>query len=116
MGEKIWQTKISPVFLGSPLFKVSVADQKEFLKSVVNEIGLNITKRWEKSDLESMRVRNGQILSKISEMLSVLHILADIQTLISVKKRTKKQREAVEFLLKALELGAKHKLPLKLAW
>lgn len=80
LGEKIWQTKTSPVFLGSPLFKASVADQKEFLKSVVNEIGLSVTKRWEKSDLESVRVRNGQILQKISEMLSVLHILADIQS------------------------------------
>lgn len=80
LGEKIWKAKISPVFLGSPLFKVSIPDQKEFLKSVVSEIGLNLIKRWEKSDLESVRARNGEILSKIAEILSVLHILADIDS------------------------------------
>lgn len=85
LGEEIWQTKISPVFLGSPLLKVSIPDQKEFLNSVVNEIVVNLTKRWEKSHLESVRNRNGQILLKIAEILSVLHILADIHSLVLVK-------------------------------
>lgn len=40
----------------------------------------------------------------------------DVQTIISTKRLTKKQHEAVDFLLEIMKLGVKHKLPLKLAW
>lgn len=80
IGEKIWQAKIPPVSLGSPLFKATIPDQKEFLKSVVEEIALNVIKRWEKSSLEPARVRNGKILLKIAEILAILHVLADINS------------------------------------
>lgn len=85
LGEKIWNKKIPPVFFASYLLKVGISDQREFLKTVVNEIAVNIIKRWEENSFDETRIRNGQVLLKISEILSILHILNDLADFDQIK-------------------------------
>ena len=88
---------------GSNLIEKAKSTHKKAIESLGDEKEIKILELCDKHDYN--------IITILREKFNT-----DVQTLISVKKHTKKQREAVDFLLKALELGAKHKLPLKLAW
>lgn len=111
--------------IAGQLDALDIDPEVSFVQSIIGE-GSDLIQKAESAHKKAIESLGDEKEIKILELCdehdyNIITILrekfnTDIQTVISVKKRTKKQREAVDFLLKALELGAKHKLPLKLAW
>ena len=79
LGDRLWQDRVIPVFLDPFVLRPTVADQKEFMRSVTNEIVENLLNRWQRSESERMRQMNGELLLKVREILSILHILTEVE-------------------------------------
>jgi len=111
--------------IAGQLGALDVDPEVNFVESII-EKGQNLIKEAKSNHQKAIQSLGDEKEIKILELCdkydyNIVTILrdkfdTDIQTIISTKRLTKKQREATDFLLEVLKLGVKHKLPLKLAW